>query len=465
MDQTYRKIDRRHIKAPIIFVKGDGIHPVNLLMLVFLLHPVWWLIGIDQLVMATMPLFILMIAITLKQIKLKFDSVHLALGAFALCIVASGVVPIFEENWRFYVGLYFYKNACLFSGLSTFLIVADASRSFVDILRISKCLILTLCLSVIVTFIALPFYYSGWSGLDTLLNWVLPESVKSLGTLHNWLHKYVIREATLFGTRVLRTKGLFLYPNMFAFCLETVIPLIVFFVFNVTTRKRFHFILFVSVIAFFMTTSRGGTLCLLAGLTLIYFLRVRNKITPVILILTIFLSLFILHYSGYKLWFTPQNLFNVGAEMVTGAREDATEGRYMIYSETLNYVVQKPFFGWGTMRKFPEHPGWPYLGSHSSYFSLLIRTGIIGTSMFFLFFGCLCKQICKLCSERFSDEKWDTNMFSVCLAGIFLIHFCHMIVLNIQADLFTLNITLATWGLVPALVAHKDDAAIKSYET
>lgn len=425
---------------------------MNLLLLTFLLHPLWWFLGCDQLVMMFVPGLICFYLLLSKQITIKVVSLRFALCGILVVTLGSGLVTLFEASPIFYGSLFIYKTICLFNGFATFLIVSNMIKTPDDLNKTLLSIIFTLFFSALAVGIGLPLYVKGFTGFDTPIGMILPEKLKSFGTTAPWLHKWLIREAPLFQTTVLRSKGLFLYSNLFSFSIETVIPLTLLVIFS-KKRKWLYWVVLLSLVAcFFMAQSRAGTLCLVAGLIVIWFLWSKRKALIAFLLTMIFVILFIAEYTGYDLWFTPQSIGRHGWEAITGMRSDATEGRYLIYNETLKYVAEKPFTGWGTLRRYPGKPEWPYLGSHSFYLSVLMRMGVLGVLTYLLFFSLLFKNALNIAAIEKSFGIFKMRTISVCLAGVLTIHYLHFIVLNIQADLMSMNLMFAVWGIIPAVL-------------
>ena len=419
-----------------------------LLMYVFLLHPFWWLLGLDQVVMVVCPIAFLFDA-ALRR-RLAYGSLWLTLTfcGILLTTLVSGVVAFSEVRAEFYFPLYIYRTTCFLGGLATFLLVAGTCRSMQDIDHVAKCIVWTVFFSVGATAVALALSNFGPSVYRTPLNWVIPESLSQFGTVRVWLERPIIGHGELFGSSLLRSFGLFLYSNMFAFALETAIPLSVYLA---AKNRKYWFVALVLLVGLFSTLSRGGLLCLTGGALCAAIFARKTRLAPLIFGATVVGALLLLHYVGYENILTPQKVMHQTTNLIVDARENAVEGRKIIYEETLRRAIEKPWFGWGTTRKFSKYPNWPYIGSHSTYLYWLMSAGIFGTVWFILFFIGVSWRVLGL--DRSDIGRLDKNLwrFAVCGAWIVSAHAAHMIILNIQGDLYVLNLTMATWGLMWAV--------------
>jgi O-antigen ligase len=234
---------------------------------------------------------------------------------------------------------------------------------------------------------------------------------------------------------------------LFAYALESSALLCAFLLYKF--RSKLIFVAFLFLVATLIsTTSRGGVLALTFGASIVYFLSSKNKAILLFLALIVFCTDLIIQEAGYDVWFTPKGIIARAGDTVTNVRSDSTEGRSMIYAKTFEYIKKRPLLGWGTYRQFPGKPNWPYLGSHSSYFSILFRTGVLGLLIFFMF-------IFYVVSILFKCRRMESNLsnfkLSNFLLGTMAMQIAHMGVLDVNDDVLVLDLVWIIWGLAPCL--------------
>lgn len=86
--------------------------------------------------------------------------------------------------------------------------------------------------------------------------------------------------------------------------------------------------------------------------------------------------------------------------VILGSRPDSSSDRLMQYKYALDTLSQYPFFGVGDKFKVPDV--YLMIGSHSTYLSVLIRSGIIGTISII---GFILITFCQV----FNNKKYITN--------------------------------------------------------
>jgi O-antigen ligase len=272
-------------------------------------------------------------------------------------------------------------------------------------------------------------------------------SVSNYGILSQATIKEMIRHTWIFNLSFYRSRGLFTYSNLFAFALEIGIMLSAFLA--VSKKSLLYGLISLSFLtSLILTTSRAGITILIIGLLITIISISRHKLVIVLGVTIPVLSFLLLNLAGYDSFFSPKIVFEESSENLMKMREDSTEGRMMLYKVTLEQVFEKPFFGWGTYRKYPNNPSWPYLGSHSTFLSFLYRLGIFGAISFVALIWLILKNVVFLL--RKNDDRQNRLLCSF-LLGILCINAAHMLVLDVHDDIYTLNIMWATWAMAPAL--------------
>lgn len=419
---------------------------ISAICLVFLLHPLWWVIGVDQFIIPVSIYLLFAVLFATRKLALKGFFPNLILISYIFFHFVPSAVVITEPDSSFYFPLYLFRTFLFLSGPILFLIIMNSIKESDDINCITNTITLTLLWSVLASAVFYSLFVFNITEFRTIMGRLMP-SVSNIGILYQSTIKEMIRHTWIFNLSFFRTRGLYTYSNLFAFSLEIGIML---GAYMAVSKKSllYGLISLSSLTALILTTSRAGITILIVGSIITIISISRHKLVIVLGIAIPVLSFWLLNLAGYNSFFSPKSFFEESSENLIKMREDSTEGRMMLYEVTLKQVLEKPFFGWGTYRKYPNHPNWPYLGSHSTFLSSLYRLGIFGTISLIAIILLILKNIILLLIK---DNDPQSRLLCSFLLGILCMNAAHMVVLDIHDDIFTLNIMWATWAISPAL--------------
>ena len=247
--------------------------------------------------------------------------------------------------------------------------------------------------------------------------------------------------------------GLFNNPNYTACALATICPFLyaTFFENRNLNKKKITslFLIFLTIIGILFTSSRNGLLALLLG-TFIFLIPLKSKLlsfsffsfTSILLINFISNYVFNLSLIPFKL------IKKINFEAISN------DPRILMWKESINYISQKPFLGWGgnSFSSLWNSNNPMYLGhSHSIPIEISIQYGLItsillsGTIVFVLIksFRTIFLEsnfkIINFQKENFFDRGW----YSACV----LILFSN----TIDILYYDIRISVLTWLLIAGL--------------
>lgn len=175
-------------------------------------------------------------------------------------------------------------------------------------------------------------------------------------------------------------------PNIFVFYVT------LYFFFTIThlnnKLNKIGFIL--SSTAIILTFSRGAYLAIGFGLLLIFILAKGLKKKLKVLITSIF-ALLILIFTGDRLTINPYNYI---ISRFTSFSVDGGSGRLTIWSNAINTFLENPIFGIGinSIREYNLENFSRGVYVHNSLLEVLVETGVVGITIYFIFWFLIIKQ-------------------------------------------------------------------------
>lgn len=356
-----------HLRIPFLSTK-----PTTDLKLLFLLLPVWWVLGIEQFIWLPI-LSWSVVKLLLIRRRVRYQSTLIIAIAFLLVSLIS-VITI-DEPIRY---LTFSRNLLsYFTALLLFFVVTNASDNWDELKSILDAAIISLALIGVFGLIAATGIYAPT--VVTPIAALLPEIVSGtdLGSRLTTRELGANSWFSYFG-RYYRLRGTFLYATMYAASLAMTIPL-AFLCLNFS-RKRYRLLYLLAIVILtlnlILTTGRMAWAVLLSG-SIVFLLSNRNFSLPLrssFALVGMILVVLTLGLNGAEVGENVNQLLN--------ARGSSTSDRLKIYRTTVQEMWQQPFIGFGTERDLPNLP-YP-AGSHSYFLGTLYRHGF---PAFLLFVG------------------------------------------------------------------------------
>ena len=410
---------------------------------IFLLHPLWWILGIDQFIFAVSGPIFFFAGFYFGIIKLK-ENAHtillLLLFSFQLLSLTN---LIFEPNPAFYAQLFFFKTGLSLSAFFNFLIIVSCVNSANAIRYLLKCFVFQHLSSMLATIAGYLLFKNGLSQFPTLSYFIAPNSIKNLNLFYPFFVKGIIMPTELLNYTAFRTKGLFLYSNLFSIAMENMV-FISLILAIIEKEKRYYLFSGLCLLFVILSTSRAGIISLFAGLSLIlpFYLLIKRSfhfLLPSIFIVLIISLLAYINVSDSL----SENVYTI-----SHSRGYSFETRNYIYQKSIELIQEHPFLGWGTNRKI--HSDLAYAGSHSTYLSVAFKNGIIGLFLFLTFLGVILKNLFSIKPHASNNSLFSPLVIAMFVSAV-IQQMAHMIVLDINDDIFVLNQILVFWGICMVL--------------
>jgi O-antigen ligase len=384
----------------LLWVTSRPIHDLGMLIG---LIPVWWLFGVESLVLPAGIALISTKTLILRKWRIWFPLTARLMALFLMVYLVSGLFIIESFRW-----ITFLRNFSIF--ISIFLLhitILNSVRSWEDVHFFLKVSVVLIGVASFLGFLAIigiwrPTFTSPFGSM--LPGWIANSSFgqtfvnRSLGRLAFF---------QIIG-RYFRVKSLFAFPTLYASTLVYAFPITLFLhqaASSFRGRTLYKAILVLIVVNLVFTTGRTAILALfLSGLFYWLFVRRKSNSEKLLIVFVSLSILVVLLASLFQIELVLESLrLDAVADLVVSGRGASTEHRLIVYSETIKGWWERPFFGWGTERDIPEFR-FP-AGSHSLYLALLYRHGISG----FLVFLLILFSVWSSSRPIDVDNKLDTN--------------------------------------------------------
>jgi O-antigen ligase len=350
--------------------------PVTDLGYIFVLLPLWWLLGIEQFGLPLVLAFPTLKMIQLQHFKVKLVPAAIWLLGFIVVHLIS-VVSV-EETFRY---ITFLRNLSTY--LSAFLILLVVTNQVTEYRQIKfllNCLLLMMLLA-------------GISGILAILGIWQPQITSLMGLLlPGWIKETTFGGNIAFRTfgqyawfawigRYFRVRSLFMFATLYASALALTIPVAIYALHqNRGYLRKIVFSIFIALLGInlIFTTGRIAMVGLLAGAAYYAFFYARWRQLTRLAVVFVLCALIVF------LLFTPEQTFSTANELyeefIFARGSGSFTGRFHVYQVTLEQLWSRPWFGWGTERDIPDFP-YP-AGSHSYYLGIAYRHGLFGLIFF-----------------------------------------------------------------------------------
>jgi hypothetical protein len=414
-----RRSRRKRSRLPIPFVTTGTATDLGL---AFALLPLWWVLGIDQLVWLPLALFILLKRRFVEK-RLRVERVALVLLlAFGVSYLLSGLnsAKIFSpEADRLQSILPYFLNAVTYAAAGIFLLLAaDCARRERERMRVLQGIgFMALVATVIgvLPYLGLPLRFEApvgyfFSGL----------SMDSMAIFQRMSERFLGNETCFLGYEVFRAKSIFFYSTLYATALAMTAPIQAYLA--LTSRGGWRVLwaaaVILSLVGIPLATARGAAAALLVSAGAVALLwalhafrsrrgqRLRLALTTVS-VLGVGLIVAVLAFQAVKAVAGGADLQECGARAKateTGERQPTAAGgglfslvetglnarggslraRLGIYEASIESWKKRPVLGWAMQRY--GGVGLP-LGSHSVYLGTLYQRGILGLAVLLALIG------------------------------------------------------------------------------
>lgn len=415
-----------------------------------LLIPLWYVLGLDQFVWPFMALFwavqlFLQRGLTKRGIVLtKVARVGLL---FVMVQIFSGLFIVEREFYIVYA-----RNVLAWSGgLLLLIVLTNVITTKEQLFRLLWSWVYALLIAGLVGLIA--FFWREGFEFKTLALYVVPQGMRSGVTAETvWTRSFLAEPVPIAGQIWYRVRSFFLYANSYAGVLVLAIPMFLYLLHRCRRFRLRWWLVFltlsISLLNLIFTLSRAGILSLLIGMGLLLFMRTRHadRIVWVALIFLIMGAAFltILTVSPEE---SVDTTVTVLEEFVS-AKGRSHLTRFNVLTYTLISWRERPLFGWGTPREmslygFPK--GYPRLGSHSQFLSVLYRTGIVGLFVYLWLQVRLWRRL-----QSYPTADWRLGLRAY-LMWAFVANLTHSIFTQLDIGLIFLFFVWQLWGIMDVL--------------
>jgi hypothetical protein len=335
------------------------------------LIPLWWVTGMTLFVYQGIAfwLFIKLVLIAKRnRLSLEMPRVIFALFPFVLLLFLSLGIGILEHEKGRVIGA-LYSNLLWVMGIVMAFVVYHASTPVSHIKYAKAALFPALFAGILTIYgvyewevlgnhqdlrIETPFFKAIGITAYPLVN----NSIRALILTADWYEQTLIPRVSIMGTYPVASAGLMI---MF-------MAMIVLYWLQKEKRGLGHLWVFafaaMAILCFLYTNSRGATFAIMAALAGLWVMMTRQ------LGVLSFLGLIVILLMAWPVVISYW-------DSMLEARNQSTGTRKELYLDTIEYAMKNsPILGVGVK---PQEPGTAFaLGSHSTYLSALIRSGILG---------------------------------------------------------------------------------------
>lgn len=343
-----------------------------------LLWPLWWLLGIEQILLPFYLLFEFIRLLIHSNWQLRINSAAL----FALFLAGWWIVPIIWVD-REFLDIFLKETATAWSQFFILVLLWNRIDSKKEWRRVVGALLVMAFYMAASSFI----FISGlWRGeILSLVGRLLPQSMVDSSAFFNSIAYRHFGEQLLVnvGFFPIRVIGFTLSFSSLSMVCLLLIP-IAFWQFQVSQgRARLVYALLTVglLVSLIVTESRIAYAAFLAGILLWIILRLhllREPNRPVTLALSLAVIALALVLGFIALGFIAESLQSTFVDI----RPGSWLARYRIYEYTLQLLPQHLIAGWGVPVRIPGMASEYSAGTHSSYLGMLFQHGIIGLLMY-----------------------------------------------------------------------------------
>jgi hypothetical protein len=344
------------------------------LKIFLLLWPVWWILGIDQLVL---PFFV------------GWESVRCGLGSagrlslsrpsFWACLLAIWwLIPVAWIEPE-YIDLFLKEAATAWSQVLILILFWNTVRSLPDWRRIADGLEI---LGVYVAIGGLLYICGIWRGeFPSLMGLMLPTGLQESSQFFGNISVRSLGTTSGGGMLALRVSSLAGRPTAVSMAALVLIPFVGWRSYASRGIARWlRGLIGVGLMACLVfAESRLSYLALTisAFLLILFSLRLHAARNRMILLATSAAVMFVLILGAYLAYPRAEQIYQA---LVTGWRP--AQARYRIYEETIRLLPEHWVGGWGAPQRIPGMPSKFSAGTHSSVLAMVFQHGVVGLGLY-----------------------------------------------------------------------------------
>lgn len=406
-----------------------------------LLWPLWWLLGIEQILLPFFLVYELARFLIRSNWRFRINTT----GLIALALAVWWLVPVLWVDRQF-LDLFLKEMAAVWSQAILLILIFNCARTRRDWWIIAK----ALTVMAVYTAVSGAIYLSGvWQGsLTSALGMALPSSlVESSAFFSSIGIRAFGSSAGEVGIIPIRLRALSLsYSSLSMICL-VLIPFMFWRMKIATGRYRFLFAAVTAGLFFCLifTESRISYMAFVAAIPLYWMLRagaLRGHNLPLTLALIL-----VAVGGGLLLGYIAQGLiFETLQSAFIDLRPSSWLVRLNIYIVTLRLLPEHLIAGWGAPVRIPGVSNEYSAGTHSSYLGILFQHGIVGLTLYLALWISIWKQVIQGLKSRLSTR--ELALFWIAVATSFFAFNVREIADSWWWDQSLTFVVWILWGLV-----------------
>lgn len=359
--------------------------------------PLWWVLGVEQMVWCFAFGLIAVWMVISQPRRLVVVPTLIAMVIFLACYVLSAFSIVESNRYITYV-----RNLSTYTSVACLLLIlTNGIRSLATAEALVRTVVLTMTFSgLFALFSTLQLVNIQFTAP---IGMVLPKSVTTTSYGSRIVTRSLSDDSWIMGIgQYQRARGFFLYPTMLAPALGTTIPM-AFYLRRWSKgiyRSGYSLAIAIMLSAMLATTARGALGALIGGGGIWFLLRPRKKPNAVWVLMIAF---GLITCAFCTLLLDPIDVGAVWESVYYARGEGSPTHRGMVYRETLESLRENLLFGWGTERDLPNSSSPFPAGSHSSYLGTLYKQGIVGLVVYLALWW----QVWKCTSYRIPDVGSD----------------------------------------------------------
>jgi O-antigen ligase len=434
--------NQKHLKIIIPYLNSFLTTDIKL---IFILQPLFWLAGLEQIVPAMLVLWMLFKRILINARLRIPSSIWLALIFWIWQLLHFFTLPDSELD------LFIKSQGTWLTLVGLFVIiynVANSQEHWDKILSgIELFGAITVSLGLLYIVGILDFQ------VQSLLGKLLPASFVSNS------HFFTTISLRSFGfpdaTGLPRVRSTFWHPSSYASALLVLFAIEWFQLKrkSLKNRKIRLVLLALVIINLGFTFSRTTYIAFALMIFLIWWLGGQAYWSRLQKIITLGLfSILVLIYLYIVFLFKGELSFNFLTDIVYNFRPYSILARVRVYEISWQLFLEKPLWGWGTWVKIEGLPSAFSAGSHSDYLSVLFQFGIPGLLFYLGFIGITGYVLLK---GYFSAKRSEARSFFSVTLALMMAMLVRQVTSELLWDLYVVSIVWGMWALGTALYANE----------
>lgn len=408
--ETVNSSAGRPIRVRIPFVTTSFAHNI---VYYALLWPVWWLLGIEQLLLPFYLLYEVARFLILSGWQVRVNATIL----YTLALAAWWIVPVVWAD-REFLDIFLKETATIWSQLLILLLVWNCVRSKSEWRLLVRALVILAGYTAAASII----YIGGlWRGeVVSLIGRILPASLVEASAFFSSIAYRRFGEAAVeVGLLSHRLSGLSLSFSSLSMVCLLFLPLIAWRGLTARGLNRLFYVAvgFGLLIGLVFAESRISYLAFVAGIGLFVVLRLglwrgHNRV------FTIGVTLLAAGVGLVLVYATIGTILRSFQLAFIDLRPGSWLVRFNIYIVSLQLLPEHPIAGWGVPVRIPGASSTYSAGTHSSFLGMLFTHGIIGLVLYLAIWFSIWKVVLKGLREKRRGR--ERKLFWIAMAVAFL---------------------------------------------